>query len=63
MRRNSNLSPAILILYIFLLVGYIMNVVKLIGCDFEPNYKAEIVYGVGTVTGLGAILGWFNFGK
>lgn len=51
------------LLYVFLLVGYVKNIVKLCQCDFEPKYKAEILYGVGTVTGLGVIFGWIDFGK
>lgn len=45
------------------LIGYVMCVVKFVRCDFEPNYKAEIVYGVGTFTGLGMVVGWIDFGK
>lgn len=45
------------------LVGYVKGVIKLCQCDFEPSYKAEIIYGVGTVTGLGVIVGWMDFGK
>jgi hypothetical protein len=47
-------------LYIFLIVGYVKCVYKLIKADFEPSYKREIVYGIGTVTGLGVIIGWFD---
>ena len=46
-----------------MLTGYILNIVHLFGCDFEAPYKAEILYGLGTVSGLGIIFGWFNFGK
>ena len=40
-----------------------MCIVKFVKCDFEPSYKAEIVYGVSAVSGLGGIIGWFDFGK
>lgn len=46
-----------------MITGYIKGVVKLCQCDFEPSYKAEVIYGIGTVTGLGVILGWIDFGK
>lgn len=48
---------------IFLIAGYIQCIVKFCKCDFEPSYKAEILYGVGSVTGLGAVIGWMDLGK
>lgn len=57
----------IFIIYILLVilgfVGYIKNIVHLCQCDFKESYKAEVLYGIGTFTGLGAVLGWFDFGK
>ncbi|MCP5006559.1 MAG: hypothetical protein GY941_21855 [Planctomycetes bacterium] len=29
---------------------YIGNVIRLSRCDFEPSYKAEILYGIGLVS-------------
>lgn len=48
---------------LFLFAGYVQCVVKFVSCDFKPSYKAEIVYGVGLVTGLGGIVGWVDVGK
>jgi hypothetical protein len=48
---------------LFCVIGWIMGLVKFCKCDFEPSYKAEVLYGVGTCTGLGAVIGWFDFGK
>lgn len=48
---------------LFLFGGYVQCVVKFVKCDFKPSYKAEIVYGVGLVTGLGGIVGWMDVGK
>lgn len=52
-----------LLIAIIILVGYIKNIVHLCECDFEPSYKAEVIYGVGTITGLGVITGYMDFGK
>lgn len=46
-----------------LIIGQILTVVKFCKCDFEPSYKAEIVYAATFVTGIGGITGYFNFGK
>jgi hypothetical protein len=50
-------------LILFITVGYVMCVIKLINCDFQAPFKAEFLYTIGSFTGLGGILGWFNFGK
>lgn len=59
---SSNIGCFMLIVWIIAIAGYIQNIVHLVQCDFEPSYKAEILYGIGVCTGLGAIFGWFNFG-
>jgi len=52
-----------LCLYAFLIVGYVKNIVKLTKCDFKEPYKAEVIHIVGAVSGVGSILGHFDFGK
>ncbi len=42
------------------LLGWCMSVIKLVRSDFDAPYKAEIMYGIGTFTGAGAVIGWFN---
>jgi hypothetical protein len=49
-----------LIFIVLFTIGYVRCVVKFINCDFKEPYKAEIIYGVGTASGLGAIIGWIN---
>ena len=46
-----------------LLTGYIRGTVRFFQCDFEPSYKAEIVYGIGMVTGLNCFIGFFDLGE
>jgi hypothetical protein len=57
------LSVVYAFVFLFIVVGYVQCVVKFVKCDFEPSYKAEIVYGVGLFTGLGGIVGWMDVGK
>ena len=61
-KTSESLGCLSFIIWGFALAGYIQNIVHLIQCDFEPSYKAEILYGIGACTGLGALFGWFNFG-
>lgn len=64
-----NKSPFILIvayLSVVLLgfIGWIKCIINLIGCDFAPAYKAEVLYAIGSfIPVIGAILGWIDFGK
>lgn len=57
------LLPVVII--IALVAGWIMCLIAFCSCDFSSSgsFKAEVIYGIGTFTPLGAILGWFNFGK
>lgn len=52
-----------IILSIVAMTGYIKCIVKFCQCDFKESYKAEIIYGVGTATGAGVVLGYIDFGK
>lgn len=42
------------------LIGEVMCIYKAVTCNWEPISKAEIIYSGASVTGLGAIVGWFN---
>lgn len=44
--------------------GWVKSIVHLSNCDFEPAYKAEVIYGVGVlVPPVGAVVGWMELGK
>lgn len=49
-----------IIVAILALAGWVQCLVKFVNCDFKEPYKAEIIYGIGTFTGAGAIIGWIN---
>lgn len=52
------------LLYISLIIAAIVGEVKcfmkFIDCDFEPSYKAEVIYGVSFITGVGCIVGYLD---
>lgn len=50
----------IYLLYFLLLLGQILCIIKFIRSDFKPSYKREIIYGIGMVTPLGSVIGYFN---
>lgn len=41
-------------------IGWVKCVIHLIKTDFAPPYKAEVIYGIGSFTGIGAVVGWIN---
>lgn len=51
---------------IALAVGEVLCIIKFFKCDFDStktSNKAEWVYGISAVTGIGAITGYMDFGK
>lgn len=48
------------LIWTFLIVGEIQCIYKMINCNWEPVGKAEIVYTIGSFTGTGCVIGWFN---
>ena len=51
------------ILVILAVTGYVKNIIHLSECDFEPSYKAEVIYAVGIIPVVGVFTGWMDFGK
>ena len=45
-----------ILLCVYTLVGWIVNLYKLIACDGEPPYKDEIIHAVGLIP----IVSWFT---
>lgn len=62
MSRNITVKLGLipLVLVILLIIGEIKCIIKAINCNWEPIGKAEIVYTVSSLIGLGAIVGWIN---
>jgi len=45
---------------ISLIVGEVMCIYKMCKCNWDPIGKSEIFYTVGTFTGAGCIIGYFD---
>lgn len=66
MKNQKGFTAIELLIVIFMLAflsGQVLCVIKFFKCDFEPSYKAEIIYGVSLITDIGTITGWMDFGK
>lgn len=61
MLNDSNDGPGCIIsIYIFFGICYIINLVKLIQCDFDAPWKEEIIHAIGTILPLAApVTMWF----
>ena len=49
-----------LLIIIVLIVGEVKCIIKALQCNWEPIGKAEAVYTVGSITGVGAIVGYLD---
>ena len=50
---------ALLIIVVFI-VGEVKCIIKALQCNWEPIGRAEAVYTVGSLTGVGAIVGYLD---
>lgn len=49
-----------ILLYSYLIIAWVVNLIQLFNCDFEPSYKDEIIHGIGLVFApLSGITVWF----
>lgn len=54
----------IIMLFVLSFIGFCMNVVKLINCDFQTPYRAEVFRSIGIIIPpAGSIIGWIDIGK
>lgn len=62
--RSTNRGCLVMLIVIIPIImglfGYIRNVYKMCSCNFDPIGKAEIFYTIGTFTGAGVVIGYFN---
>jgi len=49
-----------IVLWLVIAIGWSVNLYKLVTCDFEAPYKAEIIRGIGLIPPVGAIVGWMD---
>ena len=49
-----------LIIVAVIVIGEIRCIYKALSCNWEPIGKAEVIYTGAALTGLGAVIGWFD---
>ena len=49
-----------ILIVLAVLIGEVKCIIKMINCNWEPIGKAEVIYTIGTFTGLGSIIGYIN---
>lgn len=47
--NNETTSGCAIIIWLFFAICWIVNIVKLVQCDFEAPYKDEIIHTIGLV--------------
>lgn len=56
MNNDSKVGWVIFLIYAVFALAWVINLVKLFNCDFEPSYKEEIIHTVGVVVAPTAII-------
>lgn len=52
------------IAFLFIVISWIVNVVKLTECDFNAPYKAEVVHAIGVVVPPASLVtAWIDVGN
>lgn len=41
-------------------IGWLLNLVSFVSLDFESPYKAEVFRGIGVISPIGSVLGYFS---
>ena len=63
-RRGFTAVELIVIIMLWVAIGWCANLYRLASCDFASPYKAEVIHGVGVfVVPLSAITGFIDLGE
>ncbi len=60
MKEGIGLAIASIALVLLPLIGEVLCIYKAVKCNWEPVGKAEMVYTVSAITGLGCIVGYID---
>lgn len=60
MKEGIGLSLVTIALVLLPIIGEVLCIYKAVKCNWEPVGKAEMVYTVSAITGLGCIVGYID---
>jgi hypothetical protein len=60
MKEGIGLGIVTIALVLLPLIGEVLCIYKAVKCNWEPVGKAEMVYTVSAITGLGCIVGYID---
>jgi len=60
MKKLNYFLAVQIVITLFVIIGEVKCIIKMINCNWEPVGKAEVIYTVSTFTGLGAIVGYID---
>jgi hypothetical protein len=61
MKGFTKLEIAIVLIFIWIAVSWVFNLIKLTHCDFEAPYKCEIIHGIGIIPPVALVTAHMNF--
>ena len=56
----DKVGAAAIVICLVIGVSWVTNIVKLTDCDFESNYKCEVIHGLGIIPLVAPITVWFD---
>jgi hypothetical protein len=61
MKNNTEFTKMVTIVVVILFGIWIWNAVKFVSCDFESDFKCEVIHGAGVfIPGAAVITVWFD---
>lgn len=60
MKEGLGLAIATIALVLLPIIGEVLCIYKAVKCNWEPVGKAEMLYTVSAITGLGCIVGYID---
>ena len=60
MKEGIGLALVTIALVLLPLIGEVLCIYKAVKCNWEPVGKAEMIYTVSAITGLGCIVGYID---
>lgn len=61
MKTDNMLAKAAIAMWLFFAGSWVWNAIKFTSCDFESDFRCEVIHGAGLfVPGLSIITVWFD---
>lgn len=61
MNNDTTVLRTIIILWLIVIISWVGNIVKFTSCDFESDFRCEVIHGIGVFVAPASIVTvWFD---